>query len=55
MISTQWRVGFGGIYALDYAAIKAVLDAFHIPFKQVVCGLQVIEHHIVKLAAQETG
>lgn len=25
-VSTQWRVGFGGAYGLDYQAVAAVMD-----------------------------
>ncbi len=53
LVSTQWRVGFGGIYALDYGAVKHTLRALHIPFKSVFTGLRVMEQRIVELTHRE--
>lgn len=35
-LSTQWRVGFGGVYGLDYCAVHALFTIYKIkPKKQI--------------------
>lgn len=47
---TQWRVGFGGAYGLDYNAVFAVAGALHIPLDATVLrGLQALEREQLRV------
>lgn len=47
---TQWRVGFGGAYGLDYPAVFQVAAALKIPVDAAVFrGLRALEHEQLAL------
>lgn len=51
---TQWRVGFGGPYGLDYPAVFAVAGVLGIELTpEVLAGVALIEHTQLELWNRE--
>jgi len=47
-VSTQLRVGFGGVVGLDYAGCRALLEVYGLWCPDIIRGLQVMERVLLE-------